>query len=492
VSLKEDSIKSFLWKFLERFGSQAITLIVQIVMARILLPSDFGMLAIMVVFLNISNCFVQSGLNTALVQSKEVNSRDYSTVFLFSCGVALILFLLVFFFAPIIAGFYGLPQLIWPFRVMALSLLINSLYSVQTAKVTRDLELKKLFLSTLVASTISGVAGVFLAFQGFGIWALVAQQILFFMCACLVLQFQIKWKERLTFSPQRAKELFAYGWKLLVSSLLDQAYQGLYDLIIGKRYSDVDLGFFSQGKRFPQTIVSMFDGSLQAIALSTLSRLQDSKEDVKNVARIVMKTSMFVIAPTVVYLAVFASPLVILLLTEKWIGAIPFLQIACASYILWPVHTSNLQAINAIGRSDVFLKLEIAKVSVGTCLVILVIMLGGDIYALALCTVVSSVVAVLINAFPNKKLIGYSIKEQFFDFLPPIVLAVISGFIAFSLTLFGLNNVLILLLGFIAMVVVYLGLSWLLNRATLVYVCTSLIDVFKGKKPKEQENERNS
>jgi len=478
MSIKQDSIRSFAWKLLERFGNQSVLLVVQIVMARILLPADFGMLAIMIVFIGILNCFVQSGLNTALIQAKEVTEKEYSTVFIVSFLIAIILFGVLFFASPYIAYFYDMPQIVWPLRILGLSLLVNAYYSVQTAKVTRDFELKKLFSSTIVAVLLSGTAGILLAIFNWGIWALVAQQVLLQLCSCLCLHFQIDWKPSLLFDSKRAKELFSYGWKLLASGLLDQAYQGMYDLIIGKTYSATNLGYFSQGKRFPQTIVGLFDGSLQSIALSTLSRLQDDKNQLRNTTRIVMKVSMFVIAPTVIYLAVFAPNIISLLLTDKWIAAAPFMQIMCAAYIFWPVHTSNLQAINAIGRSDIFLKLQIIKVVFGASLVVLVVVSGGDIYALAFCAVVASIISVFINAFPNKKLIGYPIREQILDLLPSLLLALIAGALAWLLTLLTLNSILTLSLGFLLMGVLYIGLSKLFNKNSFILIIETMKELF--------------
>jgi len=481
MSIKEDSIRSFFWKLLERFGSQITFLIVQIVMARILLPDAFGMLAVMLVFINVSGCIVQSGLNTALIQAKTIDNKDYTTVFVLSFGIALVLYLALFLFAPIIADFYKMPQIIWPFRVVGLILLINAFNSVQVAKVTRDFELKKLFISTLTSALISGVAGIVFALVGFGVWALVFQQVIMQLFSSVILQVQINWKPGLRFSLKKAKELYSFGWKLMVSSLLDQAYQGMYDLIIGKNYSSTELGYFSQGKRFPQTIVSLFDGSLRTIALSTLSRVQDNKETVKNVSRIIMKSSMFVIAPTVVFLAVFASPLVSLLLTDKWAAAVPFIQIMSAGYILWPIHTSNIQAINAIGRSDIFLILQIIKVAFGIGLVLLVVFLGGDIYMIAMCTIVASIFAVFVNAFPNRKLISYYIHEQILDVLPSLLIAGASGLIASTMMLLGLLHVFSLLLGFLLMTVVYAGLSMLFNKGTLNLVVLSIRETFTKK-----------
>lgn len=359
--LKKRTVSSLLWKFLEKGGRAVVELAVQIAMARLLTPEEFGALAIMLVFVNIGNVIVQSGLNTSLVQAGEVDIVDLSTVFWLSFGTSSILVAAVFVAAPAIAAFYAMPHIVWPLRALGLLLLVTAFNSVQVALVQRDLQFRKVFNATIVAVLISGVLGVGAALAGAGLWALVVQQLVYQVTNCLVLGLQVKWFPRFVFDRCKARQHFCYGWKLLVSGLLDQGYQSLSDLIIGKQFNAASLGLVSQGKKYPQAVGNMLDGAIQPVMLSAVSRLQSDVIQVKRIVRRALKTSTFLIVPSMTFFAVAANPVVELLLGVKWLSCVPFLQMYCIIYMLLPIHTTNLQALNGLGRSDLFLKLELIK-----------------------------------------------------------------------------------------------------------------------------------
>lgn len=422
-------ISSLFWKLLERGGTQGIQFIVQIVLARLLLPEMYGTVALVTVFITLAQVFVQSGLGTALIQKKEADNVDFSSVFYLSLGLAGVLYTLLFIFAPVISRFYHDAELIPVLRVLGIILFFGAVNGIQNAWVSRHMMFKELFKRSIGALLISGTAGIIAAYAGLGIWALVIQQLTNQAAVTVIMWFTVKWRPIRAFSLDKVKALFSFGWKLLLSSLLDQLYRDLRTLVIGRIYSSSTLGFYNKGEQFPKIIVSNINGSIQAVMLPALSAHQDDRQRVKAMMRRAIKTSSFIMFPMMVGMAVVAEPMVRLLLTEKWLPAVPFLQVFCFTYMLWPIHTANLQAINALGRSDIFLKLEIIKKIVG--IVILVVSVPMGVYAIALGGVVSGISSSFINAWPNKKLLNYSYAEQLKDIAPALGLSLLMGAIVF-------------------------------------------------------------
>jgi len=413
---------------LERFGSQAMQFVVSIALARLLSPDDFGLVALVMVFIALANVFVQSGLNTALVQKKNADNVDFSTVFYASILIALFFYGLLFFTAPVIAEFYNGREIIIPvIRVLGLTLLLGSLNSVQAAYIERNMMFKKLFYRSVGAIIPAGLFGVALAFAGFGIWALVGQQLLNSFLMCAIMWFTVKWRPSLVFSFERFRKLFSFGWKLLVSALLDTGYRNIRDLVIGKLFSATDLGYYNRGDQFPRIIISNINSSIQSVLLPSLSTVQDDRERLKQLVRRSIKTSAFLILPMMAGLAAVAEPLVLVVLGEKWLPAVPFIQICCFSYAFWPIHTTNLSAINAVGRSDVFLKLEIIKKTYGLAVLLLTIWLFRSPEGIAMSAAITAPIGSFVNAYPNKKFLGYGFVDQMRDFLPAFLLSVAMG-----------------------------------------------------------------
>ncbi len=420
---------SVFWKLLERAGTQSIQFIVQIILARLLLPEMYGTVALVTVFITLAQVFVQSGLGTALIQKKEADNVDFSSVFYLSLGLAGVLYALLFVFAPFISRFYHDAELIPVLRVLGLILFFGAVNGIQNAWVSRHMMFKELFKRSIGALLISGTAGIIAAYAGLGIWALVIQQLTNQAAVTVIMWFTVKWRPIRAFSLGKVKALFSFGWKLLLSSLLDQLYRDLRTLVIGRIYSSSTLGFYNKGEQFPKIIVSNINGSIQAVMLPALSAHQDDRQRVKAMMRRAIKTSSFIMFPMMVGMAVVAEPMVLLLLTEKWLPAVPFLQVFCFTYMLWPIHTANLQAINALGRSDIFLKLEIIKKIIG--IIILVISVPMGVYAIAMGGVISGISSSFINAWPNKKLLNYSYAEQLKDIAPALGLSLLMGAIVF-------------------------------------------------------------
>lgn len=477
---KKIIIYSLFWKLMERGGTQGIQFIVQIILARLLLPEDYGLLALMMAFILLANVFVQSGFNTALIQKKEVDEVDFSSVFYLSLFVAGLLYAVLYLVAPSIAEFYKAPKLINILRVLSITLFFGAFNSIQNAFVARNLIFKKLFFSSLGAILISGIAGIAAAFAGWGVWALVVQQLMNQLSIIVILLFTVTWRPCLMFSLKRVNVLFSFGWKLLVSALIDTLYINLQSLIIGKIYTPSVLGFYNRGDQFPALIVGNINGSIQSVMLPALSLHQDDKKRVKDMVRRSIVTSAFIIFPLMVGLAVTAEPLVKILLTDKWLPCVPFMQIACASYALYPIHTANLQAINALGRSDIFLKLEIVKKIVG--ITILGISIQFGVYAIAWGVLIVGVISTFINAYPNLKLFNYSYFEQFKDIIASLIISLLMGVAVYSIQFLSIETWQILMIQIISGAILYIGLAKVFKNESYSYLIVTIRDILKDRK----------
>jgi len=476
---KSKILSSLFWKLMERGGTQGIQLIVQIVLARLLIPEDYGIIALVAIFIIIASVFVQSGFNTALIQKKDANESDFSSVFYLSLLVGSLIYVILFFAAPFIAAFYTEPQLMPVLRVISVTLFFGAFNSIQNAVVARKMQFKKLFFSSLGAIVVSGTVGIVVAYAGFGVWALVAQQITNQLLITVILWFTVKWRPKLLFSFERVKSLFSYGWKLLVSTLIDTLYRNLRSLIIGKMYNAEMLGFYNRGEQFPALIVTNINGSIQSVMLPALASQQENRQRVKDMVRRSIVTSSFILFPMMVGLAVIAKPLVKILLTEKWLLCVPFLQISCVTYALWPIHTANLQAINALGRSDIFLKLEIIKKILGLAILGVTIFYG--VYAIALGGIVSGLIGTIINSYPNTKLLNYSYKEQWKDIMPSLLLSLVMGALVYSVQFFGMTVWPTLIVqGFVG-IILYVGMARIFKLECFTYLLLTWKDILKSR-----------
>ena len=461
-------ISNLVWRFAERCGAQLVSFIVSIVLARILAPEDYGTIALVTVFTAILKVFVDSGLGTALIQKKDADEIDFSSVFYFNFVVCLILYLGMFAAAPFIADFYGDVTLVPVIRILSLTIVISGVKGIQQAYVSRNMLFKRFFFSTIGGTIFSAVLGIAMAYAGFGIWALVAQQLSNTFIDTLILWITVRWRPTKSFSWTRLKYLLSFGWKLLVSSLLDTAYNNLRNLIIGKMYSSSDLAFYNQGDKFPKVIVTNINASIDSVLLPTMSSAQDDKERVKQMTRRAIKTSTYVMAPLMMGLAFCAEPIVSLVLTDKWLPCVPFLRIFCITYMFWPVHTANLNAINAMGRSDWFLRLEIIKKIMGMTILLSTMWFG--VMAMAYSLLLSSVLSQIINSWPNRKLLGYGYLEQVRDFAPGISLAVIMGICVYFISFLHLPTIVTLLIQFIVGAAIYIGVSAILKLEEFEYL----------------------
>lgn len=474
TSLRGKVLSGLFWKVLENGGVQIVQFVISLILARMLGPERYGTIALLLVFIAIANVFIQSGFQTALIQKRQVDDLDYSSVFYLGLGVALLLYAVIFAGAPAVAAFYHDPELKSMLRVLALMIFFGAVVSVQTAMVSRKMEFRKMCAASLFATCLSGIAGVIGAYRGLGTWALVVQQLGTQFLLMVFLWVLVGWKPMRAFSFSRVKALFSYGWKLLCSSLLDTVYNNLYTMVIGRIYQKDVVGYYNRGNQFPQLIVNNLAASIQAVMLPAFSASQEDKERMKAMVRRSIVTSAFVIFPMMAGLIAVAKPLISIILTEKWLPCVPFLQIMCVAYAMWPIHIANLQAINALGRSDIFLKLEIIKKALG--LAVLAVSIPFGIYAMVWLKASTDFVGTIINAYPNKKLLNYSFLEQWRDVFPSLVLSVVMGAIVYSLQFFIHNNWILLIAQIGVGVLIYGGLAWIFKIESFRY----LVGVVKG------------
>ena len=471
-SLKSKTISGLLWKFAERIGAQAITFVLSIILARLLSPSDYGAIAILLVFITIADVFVNAGFGSALIQKKDADDLDFSSVFYFSFIFSVFVYFVVFLAAPFIANFYSMPILEQTLQVLALRIPVAAINSVQQAYVSRNMQFKKFFYSTLSGTATSAVVGIFMAYNGYGIWSLVWQYLSNAVINTIVLFSVINWHPQLVFSWQRLKSLFSYGWKLLLSGLLDTGYQSLNSLLIGKFYTPADLAFFDTGKKFPMVIVNNINSSISSVLFPALASEQDEPEKVKAHTRKAIQISSYIMWPMMLGMAACADNIVSLVLTDKWLSAVPYLQIACITYGLWPIHTANLQAINAMGRSDIFLKLEIVKKIVGISILMFTIQYG--VLAIALGGIFGGIIGTFINSYPNGYLLKYSYMEQIKDILPSVILALFIAVIIKCFNNYFENSVSLLIVDILLFITLYILISYLINNKEFNYIINTI------------------
>lgn len=473
---KNNVVSSLLWNFLERGGTQGVQLIIQIILARLLGPEVFGIIAIVLVFVNLAQVFITTGFNTAIIQKKEIDDKELSSVFYLNLTISIFLYLVMFLSAPIIGDFYNAPELIPLLRVLSLIIFPGAINSIQIAIISRNLMFKKMFKSSLGATIISGITGIVSAYLGLGVWALVIQQLTNQISMSLIMWFTVQWRPIAFFSIAKVKELFSFGWKMLGSSLIDVLYQDLRTVIIGRIYTPSMLGYYNRGQQIPRTLVNGINGAIQSVMLPTLSAYQDNRMKMKGMMRRSIKVSSFFIFPMMIGLAVVAEPLVIIILTDEWLPSVIFLQIFALYYTFIPIHMINLQAISALGRSDLRLKLEIIKKTMGVIIILISIKYG--VIAIAIGQLLYGVLSTVINVFPNRYLLDYGFFDQISDLLSPLINSIIMGIIIY---LFSFLNVSIYILLFVQIffgILIYFLLSKLTRNDSYEYIMNTVNEVY--------------
>ena len=475
TEMKQKVAKGVFWKLLENGGAQGIQFVIAILLARMLTPAEYGVVGIIMIFITIANVFVQSGFGTALVQKKQADEMDFSSVCYFEIVLAVGMYGILYLAAPIIASYYEIGELSAIVRVLAVVLFPGAVISVQTAYVSRKMEFRGLFLSTLVASVVSGAVSIWMAYKGYGVWAMVGQQVMYYGALMMALFLTVSWKPARMYSMERVREMFGFGWKLLCASLLDTVFNNLYGLFIGKIYNEELLGSYNRGEQFPKLIATDLGMAIQAVLLPAFSSRQEDVVRVRQMVRQAIRLSSFVTLPMLLGMFAVADTMVEVLLGEKWLICVPFLRIMCISYCFWPIHITNLQAINAMGRSDIFLRLELVKK--GLSLAALGVGMCFSVYGMVMIKAVQDFLCTFVNAAPNRKLLGYRIRQQWMDVMPSAGLSFVMCILVMTVgRLFGEMVPLVRLTVQIGCgAVVYTGLAWLFKMDSFWYLARLII-----------------
>ncbi len=474
---------SFIFKFIERLAVKGIGLVISVLLARMLDPEVFGLLAIINVFVNLAQTFVQTGLGTALVQNRTTREDDYSTVFYLSFGIAAVLTAALWVAAPFIGSYYQSDLLVWPLRVMGLSLLFAAFNSVQTAKLQREMRFKVMMHCNLLATVISGALGLAAAWLGWGLWALVVYHLSHVVAVSLCMLAVEKWLPRWVFSWQRAKVFFGYGWKLLASGLLCSLYYDIRALIVGKRYSTADLAYYNKAQQYPDLIARTLNESIQAVMLPVMASAQEDQERLNRILLRSISSAMFVVVPSMLGLAAVSDTLIPLLLTDKWAACVPLLKIFCLGNLMIPLQSSNLSLLKATGRSDVYMKTEIVRRVVMIATLLVTVFVFDSVTAIAIGYAAGYWLDAWIIVAQVKKLTGVGFARQLAACWKTFLAAALMAAAVYPLGLLPLGGVAKLAVQVIAGVAVY-GLTCLLTKNEALAQAKSIAAKFfkKGKK----------
>lgn len=463
--LKTKTVNGVIWSSIDRFSTQGIQFVFSILIARLLLPSDYGVVAMLGIFMAVSNCFIDSGFSTALIRKIDRTEVDFSTVFYFNIAVSCFFYGLLWIGAPYIAAFYEIPLLTDVTRVQGLTLIIGALSGIQSAKLSINIDFKSRAKISVVTTILTGAIGLWMAYSGYGVWALVAQVVLGSMLRTILLWCVVRWMPLWAFSWRSFKELFSFGSKLLASSLLDTIYNNVYTIVIGKCFSANVLGVYSRADSLAQFPSSNLTNVLQGVTFPVLSSIQNEEERLADAYKRFLKISAFVIFPLMVGLAAVADPLIRIVLTDKWEECIYLLQIICFSMMWYPVHAINLNILSVKGRSDYFLKLEVIKKTLGVIMLCVTIPLG--IVAMCYGRVFTSVVCLAINTYYTKKIINYGYLSQMKDLahilIHSLIMGVISSVIVYLMPTLWSK----LICGIVAGVIYYIGGAYLFRFAEI-------------------------
>lgn len=482
---------ALIWTYGERITAQVVSLIVSIVLARLLLPREYGVVTLVLVFINIANVFVSDGFGNALIQKKDADHLDFSSMFWFSLAVSILLFTFIFILAPYISSFYDMSQLTMVMRVMAIKLPLASANTIQKAYISRKMEFKKFFFSTLIGTIISAVVGIALAYRGFGVWALVAQYLTNSTIDTFVLSLTSGWQPKFELSIARLRPLVSFGWRILAVGLMNALYSNLRNLIIGKKFSEEDLAYSNQGEKFPAIISVNINTSISNVLFPAISAEQSNLDRVKAMTKRAIKVGTFLLGPVLLGLAAVSYEMIEVVLTEKWLACVPYLKIMCVVYLLQPIQTAGIQAMKALGNSKLYMNLEIIKKIGGLLILSFTVIKSDSVYAIVVSALIAEIYSTLVNLPAISKLLNYSILEQLRDAGIPVVASMLMyfGVIFFrSLVVGKFNNHLILLIIEIFVgIVIYLLISKALKVDSLSYVKSTLNEVKSRKHENKEE-----
>lgn len=461
-------VKNLFWKLAEKWGIQIASLIVSVILSRLLDPKDFGEVSLAMVFVNVFSIFVDLGLGSSLIQKKDADDLDFSTVFITNIVICLLLYSLLFVSAPLFASFYNVDKLTNIIRVSGLVIIISALKNVQHSYIAKQMMFRKFFFASLGGTIVASIVGVVLAFTGFGVWSLIIMDVTDCLVDTIIIWFSIKWRPKFMFSFNRLKSLFNFSIKLSLSSIIDTVYNKLQQLVLGKYYSTEDLAYYDKGENIPLKLTTSIDGAINTVLFSVLSKEQSDKERVKSITKKAITTNIYILTPVLFGIAAVADSMISVLFTDKWLFCIPYIRIFCIKHVFRPIHTVNLNAIKSIGRSDIFLKLEIYKKIIG--LIVLVVTATISPMAMAYGTLLMCFVSQLINSYPNKKLIDYGYFEQIKDIAPFMVLGVVMALAVYSVQLMRLSALFTLIIQIFIGAIIYIGCSYVFKFGPFFYI----------------------
>ncbi|MDD4772395.1 MAG: lipopolysaccharide biosynthesis protein [Eubacteriales bacterium] len=478
-NLTQQAFSGMIWKFLEKIGGQGIQFIIQIVLARLLLAEEYGLVGLLTIFIAISDVFILQGLTTALIQKKNADDIDFSSVFFANIVISLLLYAILFLIAPLIAIFYNEPQLVNIMRVLSLNVIIGAIPAVHNAILSRNLDFKKSFYRNIANTLTQGIVGITLALLGFGVWALVYSKIAGTMIGAIVLWITVCWKPRKVFSVKRIKKLFSFSSRILGTNLLNTIFSNIHSLIIGRYYTASDLGYYQRGQQIPQMAMGAVDGSMTAVLYPAFSKIQNDMALLNKALRRSIKTSMYVVLPVLFGFLATARPLTLILLTEKWLPSVPFMQLACIVCMFWPL-SHRTHALNAIGKSNVTFKLSLIGKSITLILIFACIHFG--IYAIMLGSIGASCVTLFITTYFVNKHIGYSLKELAADVIPSLLLSITMCGAVLLLGTLDINIYILLGMQILLGILIYISGSILLKFDSYHYLLNYVKRLFKKMK----------
>ena len=460
-----------IWTFGERIAAQLVSTIITIVLARILLPEYYGMISIVTIFISLCDVFVTSGMGTALVQKKYVDEEDYNTAFIISMSIAVFLYIILFLLAPLISKFYMMDALTLVIRVMALRLPLAAINCIQQAHVQRAMAFKRFFIATLSGTLMSGFVGLYLAMNGYGVWALVFQYLTNTTVNTIVLFFVEKWIPKLQFSLNKAKEIYSFGWKVLATELVYTLENNMCGLIIGKMFGAADLAFFDQGKKYPAILVNNINSAINKVMLPAYSRYQDDLKQLKDMLRKSISVGVFLLAPILIGFAVVSETFIRVVLTDKWLFCSPYIKIFCLMYLTRPLETACHQALLAVGKSDTVLRVMIIINSVDLILLLIAAFVFKSVMFIAIGTLITALISLSCFMYCSNKILGYKLREQVSDIGSVLLCSFVMGGIVSLVGLLVDNRVLLLVIQIVIGALVYIALSKMVNLTGFQYIC---------------------
>lgn len=460
-------VNNFAWRTLEHVGARGVGLLVSMILARMLLAEEYGEVAIITVILNILSVFVDSGFAHALIQKKDADELDFSSVFFFNLSVCVVLYILMFAAAPFIAAFYRMEHLKPVIRVQSLLLIISGVKSIQTAYVAKHMIFKRFFFATLGGTVGAAVIGIWMAYRGYGVWALVAQSLFNNTLDTIILWITVKWRPTRQFSFARLKILFGFGSKLLLATLIDKSYWEVRQLFIGRVYTSADLAYFNKGGALPNEIYQTINNGLGDILFPAMSTVQDDIARLKAWVKKSILLHSFLFCPMMFGLASIAKPLITVLFSDRWLEAVPYFQVLCLMYLFTSVATPNVCAAKALGHSEVLLRINYIRAPLH--LLGLFLTIHHSVMAVAIAAVVTTNIGCLLCACSSKKLFTYPLWRQITDMLPHLLLSLFMAGCVWTVTLLGWNAWLTLIIQVSLGVVLYVGGSLVLKFEMLPY-----------------------